>query len=180
MNKYTKSSLLLSALLLAPWLHAETPVEITLVERFDEARGFCFDTLGFQTRARPEEGLQTHSCYSYQGQLAVDQAFDADMIADGVFRIIDFDLCMTARELTTGATFALEPCDGRDTQQFEHRPNGKVMAVAAPGNCVTAGKGPSRHGGGGTPVHVIRDLSLEVCDGSRDPHQRWRTRPAAD
>ena len=171
---------LLAGLMLTPWLHAQTPVEITLVDRLDEPRGFCFDTLGFQQRARPEEGLQTHSCYSYQGQLAVDQAFDADGIADNTFRIIEFDLCMTARGLTTGNTFALEPCDGRDTQRFEHRPNGKVMSLAAPGNCVTAGEGPSRHGGGGDPVHLIRDLTLEVCDGSRDDRQQWRLRDSAD
>lgn len=175
-----KPGLLLSGLLLAPCLHAETPVEVTLVDRLDEARGFCLDTLGFQTRARPEEGLQTHSCYSYQGQLAVDQSFDADMIPDGKFRIIEFDLCMTARGLSTGSGFALEPCDERDTQQFEHRSNGKVMSVAAPGNCVTAGEGPSRHGGGGEPVHLIRNLTLEVCDSSRDDRQQWRLRESAD
>ena len=180
MNKKVKTGLALSTFLLAPWLHAETPVEVTLVDRLDESRGFCLDTLGFQTRARPEEGLQTHSCYSYQGQLAVDQAFDADRISEGAFRIIEFDLCMTARALSTGSTFALEPCDGRPTQQFEHRANGKIASLGAPGSCVTAGEGPSRHGGGGDPVHLIRDLTLEVCDGGDDERQQWRLRETAD
>jgi len=180
MNKSVITGLVLSASLLAPGLQAETPVEVTLVNKLDESRGFCLDTLGFQTRARPEEGLQTHSCYSYQGQLAVDQAFDADRISEGAFQIIEFNLCMTARALSTGSTFALEPCDGRDTQRFEQRSNGKIMSLAAPGNCVTAGEGPSRHGGGGDPVHLIRDLTLEVCDGSRDERQQWRLRESAD
>ena len=70
-------------------------VEVTLVDKLDEPRGFCFDTLGFQAEARPEEGLQTHSCYSYQGQLAVDQAFDGDLIPEGTFRLIEYDVCMT-------------------------------------------------------------------------------------
>ncbi len=159
---------------------AETKVEVTLVDRLDEARGFCFDTLGFQARARPEEGLQTHSCYSYQGQLAVDQTFDADQIPDGIFRLIEYDLCMTLTGTSTGSKLALEPCDGSELQQFEHRANGRVVSVAAPGNCITAGEGPSRHGGGGDPVHLIRDLTLEVCDGSRDSRQQWRLRDAAD
>lgn len=159
---------------------AQTPVEVTLVDRLDEARGFCFDTLGFQTRARPEEGLQTHSCYSYQGQLAVDQSFDADMIPEGTFRIIEFNLCMTLTEISTGSKLALEPCDGGEMQSFDHRTNGRVVASAAPGNCITAGEGPSRHGGGGEPVHLIRDLTLEVCDGSRSARQQWRLRSAAD
>ena len=83
-------SVLLTYFMLSFAVQAQTPVEVTLVDRLDEARGFCFDTLGFQTRARPEEGLQTHSCYSYQGQLAVDQSFDADMIADGTFRTLNY------------------------------------------------------------------------------------------
>ena len=106
---------LLVALVMASSVLAETKVEVTLIDKLDEARGFCFDTLGFQTRARPEEGLQTHSCYSYQGQLAVDQAFDADQIPDGVFRIIDFDLCMTLTGTTTGSKFALATLHRRGT-----------------------------------------------------------------
>ena len=172
--------LLGSLVLLSALARAETPVEITLVDKLDEPRGFCFDTRGFQAEARPEDGLQTHSCYSYQGQLGVDQAFDADGITDTVLRLIAFDLCMTANGVSAGSEFALEACDGRETQTFEHRSNGKIMSLAAPGNCVTAGDGPSRHGGGGNPVHLIRDLTLEVCDGSRDSRQQWRLRDSAD
>jgi hypothetical protein len=155
-------------------------VEVTLVGKLDEPRGFCIDTLGYQVRARPAEGLQTHSCYSYQGQLAVDQAFDADKIPEGTFRLIEFDLCMTARALSRGSSFGLEPCDGRATQQFEHRSNGKIMSLASPGKCVTAGEGPSRQGGGGDPVHLIRDLTLELCDDSRNARQQWRLRETVD
>lgn len=159
---------------------AATPVEVTLVNKLDEPRGFCFDTLGYQMRARPEEGLQTHTCYAYQGELAVDQAFDADGIANGMFRIIDFDLCMTARGLEAGNSFALEPCQGLNTQHLEHRADGSVVATAAPELCVTAGAGPSRHGGGGDPVHLIRTLTLEPCGASQEMRQRWRLRAAFD
>ena len=180
MNTQFRLWLLLAGLLLGSAAFAETMVEVTLVDRLDEPRGFCFDTLGFQAEARPEEGLQTHSCYSYQGQLAVDQTFDGDLIPAGTFRLIEFDLCMTLADTSTGSKFALEPCDGSELQQFEHRANGRVVAAAAPGNCVTAGEGPSRQGGGGDPVHLIRDLTLQVCDASRDARQQWRLREAAD
>ena len=178
-RKLTSLALLLS-LLVASVLSAETPVEVTLVDRLDEPRGFCLDTLGFQHRARPEEGLQTHSCYSYQGQLAVDQAFDADSISDGMFRIISFDLCMTARDLAAGSGFALEPCEGSDAQRFEHQSNGQIASLGLSGHCVTAGEGPSRHGGGGEPVHLIRNLTLEACDGGSSARQQWRLRDSAD
>jgi len=159
---------------------AQRPVEVTLVDKLDEPRGFCFDTLGYQMRARPEEGLQTHTCYAYQGQLAVDQAFDADGVTDGMFRIIDFNLCMTARGLEAGDSFALEPCEILDTQRLEHRADGSVVATAAPELCVTAGAGPSRHGGGGEPVHLIRTLTLESCGGAHEARQNWRLREAFD
>ena len=99
--------LLLVGLMLGSAAFAQTKVEVTLVDRLDEPRGFCFDTLGFQDRARPEEGLQTHSCYSYQGQLAVDQAFDGDLIPEGTFRLTEFDLCMTLTGAGIGSTFGL-------------------------------------------------------------------------
>ena len=180
MNKVRHFILLVSTFALSYGLCAQTPVEIALVDNLDEPRGLCFDTRGFQAEARPEEGLQTHSCDSYQGHLGVDQAFDADGIAANAFRLIEFDLCMTATGFAAGSKFALMPCDGRETQRFEHRANGKIMSLAAPGNCVTAGGGPSRQGGGGDPVHRIRDLTLEVCDGSRNDRQQWRLRATAD
>lgn len=180
MNKIIHSILLMSAMTLSYGLWAETPVAIVLVDNLDEPRGFCLDVRGFQAEARPDEGLQTHSCYSHLGQLGVDQAFDADGIAANAFRLIEFDLCMTATGVAAGSGFALEPCDGRENQRFEYRANGKIMSLAAPGNCVTAGEGPSRQGGGGDQVHLIRYLALEVCDGSRNDRQQWRLRETAD
>ena len=173
MNKNIRSGLMFCGLLLAPWLHAETPVEVTLVDLLDEPRGFCLDTLG-------DDGMHAHTCESYQGQLEEDQAYDVDMMADGTFRLIEFDLCMAAPGRSAGSMLSLQPCDGRDTQRFEHRSNGKIVSLAAPGNCVTVGAGPSRNAGGGTPIHLIRDLTLEVCDGSRDDRQQWRLRMSAD
>ncbi len=173
-------ALLLITLLFAPQLQAATAVEVTLVHKLDEPRGFCLDIPGFQTRAKPEQGLHTHSCYSYQGKLAVDQAFDATMIAKGAFRIIAFDQCMTAPSMTAGGRLALEACDGREAQQFQHRATGQIVVLAAPEYCVTAGAGPSRPGGGGNPVHLIRGLTLETCDSSREDRQRWRLRESAD
>ena len=78
------------------------------MDNLDEPRGLCFDTRGFQAEARPEEGLQTHSCDSYQGHLGVDQAFDADGIAANAFRLIEFDLCMTATGVAAGTKFTLD------------------------------------------------------------------------
>ncbi len=180
MNTKFKLWLPLAGLLLGPAAYAATMVEVTLVDKLDEPRGFCFDLTGVGAEAQPENGLQTVSCSSAQGQLAGDQAFDGDLIPDGTFRLIEHDVCMTLTGTSAGSSLALEPCDGGELQQFEHRANGRIVAAAAPGNCVTAGEGPSQQGQSGDPVNLIRDLTLQVCDGSRNARQQWRLRETAD
>jgi hypothetical protein len=58
-------------------------------------RGFCLDVVGWKQRADPGRGLHAHSCYSYQGQIAVDQGFDAALVRAGTFRLTGFEVCMT-------------------------------------------------------------------------------------
>lgn len=72
-----KTPLLILALALiglAPWhaSRAETLVEVVLADHLDDRRGFCIDIVGYKQRAKPQRGLQAHSCYSYQGEIGVD------------------------------------------------------------------------------------------------------------
>jgi DNA-binding beta-propeller fold protein YncE len=168
--------LTLAGLLATNSLHAQSPVEIVLTNDVDEPRGYCIDIPGFQSEAKPAEGLQIHTCYSYRGSLGVDQAFDADGMAEGIFRVIAYDLCMTAQSDPGDRSLSLERCDGRDTQRFERRVDGRIISLAMPDYCITAAVGPSRTGGGGDPVHLYRALNLEGCDGGADDRQRWRLR----
>lgn len=154
-------------------------VEVVLLERHDEPRGYCLDILGFKQKAQPERGLQTHSCYSYQGEVAVDQAFDRERIKAGVFYMPDFNVCMTAAAVR-GGDIALATCDGREAQRFEHLQTGEIVLQAARELCVSAGAEPGRRGGGGSPPHLIRSLTLERCDAERASLQRWRVRSRAD
>ena len=92
--------ILLAVLLGAPLAvpaQAGEVVEVVLVDRLDDPRGFCLDILGYKQRAKLDKGLQGHSCYSYQGQIGVDQGFDSDAIKAGRFHMPGFDVCMTAR-----------------------------------------------------------------------------------
>jgi hypothetical protein len=109
--KNTGPATVLACLLVAPPIQAESPIEITLVDKLDDARGYCIDIPGYQSEARPEDALQIHTCYSYRGPLAVDQAFDADKISDGTFMIIGFGLCMTAKDPSKGEKLWLMSCD---------------------------------------------------------------------
>lgn len=154
-------------------------VEVLLVDRLDDQRGFCLDIRGYKERARVDRGLQAHSCYSYQGQLGVDQGFDSDAIKAGRFHMPGFDVCMTAAA-EAGARLGLTKCDGSPGQGFSMTADGKIVAKAAPKLCVTVAGGDSREGGGGRPVHLIRGLTLENCDESRTKYQHWRVRTKAD
>ena len=177
MNKRTRSGLASFGLLVPIWLHAETPVEVNLIDELDEPRaGYCLDTRGGRNQVGVPLGVQGHSCISYQGRFDEDQTFDADGISEGIFELIELDVCMTARDHTVGSELAFEPCDGGEAQRFEHDSNGRIVLTAAPENCVTAGDGPSRPANGGEPRHRVRDVALELCDRGRDDRQRWQLR----
>ena len=52
-------------------------VEIYSLNQMDDDRGFCIDIRGHKSKAKVSRGLQAHTCYSYQGEVAVDQGFDS-------------------------------------------------------------------------------------------------------
>ena len=74
MMRLILTTIILSTLAQPAW--SGNLVEIRLVDKLDEQRGFCIDIRGHKERAKVNRGLQAHTCYSYQGQLGVDQAFD--------------------------------------------------------------------------------------------------------
>ncbi len=50
-------------------------VEIYSLDQMDDQRGYCIDIKGHKSKAKIDSGLQAHTCYSYQGSIAVDQGF---------------------------------------------------------------------------------------------------------
>ena len=172
-------TVLVGAPLAGPTEAGET-VEVLLVDRLDDQRGFCLDIRGYKQRAKVDRGLQAHSCYSYQGQLGIDQGFDSDSIKAGRFHMPGFDVCMTAQGAEAGAGLGLAKCDGSPRQGFSLTAKGAIVAKSASKLCVTVAGGESRQGGGGRPVHLIRRLTLEACDAGRAKYQQWRVRGKAD
>lgn len=155
-------------------------VEVVLADRLDEPRGFCIDIVGSQQRAVPAQGLQAHSCYSYQGRIAVDQAFDADRMAAGQFQLPAFAVCLALPELRAEQRLLLQECDVSTSQRFDFAPDGLIVPRGAPELCLTVADSPSRRGGGGSPPHLIRKLSVEPCSPVRKAFQTWRTRSRFD
>ena len=104
--------LLLSRPVLGEW------VEIHLIDLLDEDRGYCLDIKGFKSRAKIERGLQAHTCYSYQGNIAVDQAFDSFVFEKNRFYLPAFDVCVTAESMALAGSLKLQECKEEKLQKF--------------------------------------------------------------
>ena len=150
---------------------AET-VEVYLLNNLNDTRGFCIDMTGYKTNADVNKALQTHSCYSYQGSVSVDQGFDVSKISTGEFSLPFFNVCMEVENVGSSSGLILRECDNNPKQQFVFEDDGKIKPVNDLSLCLTA-SGDYREGGGGSPVHLIRDLSMSACDESLSGRQSW-------
>ena len=148
-------------------------VEIQLINKLDDQRGYCTDIRGYKERAKVQRGLQAHTCYSYQGQIGVDQAFDASLVATGKFYLPAFDVCMAAENRTQGSRLTLTRCTDQKLQKFVLNSDNEIKLVANDELCLTVNDGESQEGGGGTPVHPMRRLTLENCATTKNEYKHW-------
>lgn len=155
---------------------AQALVEIHLSAILDEPRGYCIDMLGYKERARTDGALQAHTCYSYQGAIAVDQGIDRGEVGSRRFRFAHFGVCMRIEHAKSGAALLLEECKDSPEQSFGFTPAGEIRPDAAPELCVTIAPGFGVAGGGGQPVHLRRSLFLDACAGPAAARQRWQLR----
>ena len=149
--------------------------EVYLLNNLNDSRGFCVDMTGYKTNADVNKALQTHSCYSYQGSVSVDQGFDVSKISNGEFSLPFFNVCMEIENAESSSGLILRGCDKNPKQQFVFEDDGKIKPVNDLSLCLTA-SGDYREGGGGSPVHLIRDLLLSACDASFSSRQSWGIR----
>jgi hypothetical protein len=94
-------------------------VEIYSLNGLDDNRGFCIDIRGHKSKAKVNRGLQAHTCYSYQGEVAVDQGFDSSKLMKNQFQLPAFNVCMEAESVTASASLQLSKCRGGQLQRFE-------------------------------------------------------------
>ncbi len=155
---------------------SEKLVEIMLSDKLDDARGYCLDIAGGKGKRAPlDKGLQAHTCYNYTGSILEDQGFVEAEIVKAQFRIAYFDVCMAVPSISAGAPVSLAKCNGTDKQNFELKSNGNLVTKIDPELCVTVSSTEQKKGRGGSPVHVMRPLSLQACDASNKTYQTWQT-----
>lgn len=158
--------------------HAETPVEVKLIAAFEEARGWCLDLRGGQNNGEPIGGLHGHTCYTYNGNGPTpDQAFvKENIVENNEFRLVHFeDKCMTLFKPLHGSFISLETCDGRNAQQFVLDEAGHIKPAVLPELCLTIGQAVIP-GGGGRPLHIMRDVTFDACDEAFSDRQTWELR----
>ncbi len=165
-------------ILFAMNVNADTPVEVKLIAPIEEDRGWCLDLRGRMNNAAPIGGVHGHTCDTYSGNgPIVDQAFSMeDVTEDDTFRLLAFsDKCLTLYEPKEGSFVSMETCDGRKTQSIMMNESGQIIPRMLPELCLTAGS-VVLPGGGGNPLHLMRDISFEGCDSDINERQLWEFR----
>ena len=155
---------------------ADDSVEIYLLNQLDDPRGFCIDIKGHKLKAQINKGLQAHTCYSYQGEISPDQGFNSLKLTKNQFILLSFNVCMEASSLKASKNFKLGKCDRNKLQNFEWSNKNKIHLIGNRKLCLTVNQEQSKKGGGGSPVHLMRNLSLEICNDSLNSYQAWGVR----
>ena len=163
-------------LLLINSSQADDNVEVYLLNQLDDPRGFCIDVRGHKYKAQINKELQAHTCYSYQGEISPDQGFSSHKLTKNQFILPSFNVCMEASSLTPSANLRLGKCDRNKLQNFEWSNKNEIRLISNRKLCLTVGQEQSKKGGGGNPVHLMRKLSLELCNKSLNSYQAWSVR----
>ena len=167
--------IVLVLLLITP-SQADDNVEVYLLNQLDDSRGFCIDVRGHKFKAQINKGLQAHTCYSYQGKISPDQGFSSLKLTKNQFILPAFNVCIEASSFIPSSNLKLKKCDRNKLQNFELSNMNKIHLISNRKLCLTVDQGQSKKGGGGSPIHLMRNLSLELCSKSLDPYQAWSTR----
>lgn len=152
-------------------------VEIYLLDMLDNKQnGYCIDIAkGREKAAKPEDGLQGHTCYSPGGALGFDQTFDTEKFAEGVLYMVNFDVCAQITSVEAGSALSLASCDGSDAQRFEFTGEGTIVPASATQMCVSVAEATRS---GRSDANQIKVLSLETCSEERSAYQNWGVRTA--
>ena len=172
----TLLTILFISLLSSPsWSESEVHiVELKLLNNLDDIRGFCIDIKGHKFRAKISRGIQAHTCYSYQGEIAVDQGLDANKLKQKQLFFPYFDVCVHPTSSKNTLNLNLLKCD--NTEEFIFSEDNTIRLKNNTNLCLTVAEGNSRKGGGGSPIHLIRNLSMKTCNQQNSVYKTWGIR----
>ena len=146
-------------------------VEIKLLDDLDDKRGFCIDIKGHKSRAKVDRGLQVHTCYSYLGHIAVDQGLDANRLKQKELFFPNFNVCVYPSYYNNSLSLNLLKC--KNKQEFIFDKDNTIRLKNNINLCLTVLKEELRKGGGGSPVHLMRNISMQICNKKYSVYQTW-------
>lgn len=153
-------------------------VEIALADKLDgKINNYCLDIAGGNKDVDPANGLQAHTCYSYQDSLGTDQVFDETQFEGNALSMPIYEVCASASAMEAGAEIGLAECDGSEAQQFTFSGEGTITPVAAENLCFTVADDMRT---GRNTDHQIKELTLEECSEDKAASQTWRARKEMD
>ncbi len=147
--------------------------EVFLLNKLDEDRSYCLDIKGYKNNAKIARGLQAHTCYSYKGEVSIDQGFSKNKLSDSVFFIPGFSVCMVEKSYKSVLHLILDDCSVKRGKGLRLTEDGRISPLSDLSLCVTVSHGAPRKGKGGNPVHLMRDISLEKCNKQNEDFQLW-------
>jgi hypothetical protein len=167
--------LFISFLSTPSWSKSEVDLlEVKLLNNLDDKRGFCIDIKGHKFRAKISRGVQAHTCYSYQGEIAVDQGLDTNKLKQKKLFFPYFDVCVHPSSSERSLSLGLEKCGS--TEEFVFGEDNTIRLKNNTSLCLTVAEGNSRKGGGGSPLHLIRELSMKICNQQNSVYKTWGIR----
>ncbi len=167
----------LPALVFTPHQAHAMEKEVVFIKAFyplDEPRFHCIDIPGHRDRVRTTAALSVHTCK--EGIWNLDEHFDPAAVKNGMLRMPEYGLCVTAASATDGAKLTLKKCDGTALQNWRFE-NYRLSLKAHPDKCLTIGAEPSRLTRGGRRLpsrHMARSLALGTCSEEALERQLWR------
>ena len=168
-------TLLLNLIAFTVWSKSgDDLIEIMLLDNLDDTRGFCIDIRGYKYKAKIERGLQVHTCYSYQSKIAVDQGLSAKKLKKNQLFFPYFDVCVYPTSFKKPLSLNLKKC--KNKQIFIFGEDNTIRLKNNKNLCLTVVKENSKKGGGGSPIHSMRNVSMEVCNIQMLNFQTWGIR----
>ena len=82
---------------------------------------------------------------------------------------------MEIKSFSESSQIILNPCDNNIKQKFILNNDGRIFPQDDKSLCLTASE-TFTEGGGGNPIHKIRQLTCEICSDKLISYQTWGIR----
>ena len=152
----------------------KTEVFLKAFYPLDEPRFHCIDIPGHRDRVNVERPLSVHTCK--EGIWHRDEIFDSKALSQGLLKMPEYGLCVTAAGFEDGAKLSLKACNLSKLQVWDYS-DFRLKLKSQSGKCITIGPEPSKLTPGGQRLpsrHKARSLQLAPCSNDQFQRQMWR------